>query len=156
MTKTEQTNEKFMPGGMYAQFTTDPKLEVEGVEIDYGPFMVTIARAGGSNKRFARAMEAKTKPHRRAIQTETLDPDRAGIILKEAYAEAIVLKWETKVNGKFKVGIENPDGGALLPVNVANIVATFNALPDLWMDLQQMATRIALFRETIMEEDSGN
>ena len=146
----------FAPGGMYAQFTTDETLETEGVEIDYGPFMVTIARAGGSNKRFARVMEAKTKPHRRAIQTETLDAERAAAILRESYAEAVILKWQTKVDGKFKVGIENPNGGALLPVTPDNIVATFVFLPDLFLDLQVQATRITLFRETIMEDDAGN
>lgn len=146
----------FAPDGMYAQFTTDLVLETEGVEIDYGPFMVTIARAGGSNKRFARVMEVKTKPHRRAIQTETLDQDRAGVILMEVYAEAVILRWETKVDGVFKIGIEDPNGGTLLPVNVENIVATFTALPDLFLDLQAQATRVSLFRETIMEDDAGN
>ncbi len=158
MTKIDKTVESkaFTPGGMYAQFQTDAILETEGVEINYGPFRITIARAGGSNKRFARIMDSKTKPHRRAIQTETMDPDRAGTIHMEAYAEAIILRWEAKVNGEFKIGIENPDGGALLPVTVPNIVSTLVNLPDLWMDLQTQATRIALFRKTVMEDDAGN
>lgn len=161
MTDTKQPLEgdmskAFAPGGMYAQFTTDKNLETEGIDIDYGPFMVTIARAGGNNKRFARIMEAKTKPHRRAIQTETLDPERAAAILRESYAEAVILNWQTKINGKFKVGIEPPTGGSLLPVTPVNIVATLTNLPDLFIDLQAQATRIALFRETIMEDDAGN
>ena len=158
MTKNNQSIEPkgHVPGGMYEQFATDISLETEGVEIDYGPMMITIARAGGSNKRYARVLEAKTKPHRRAIQTETMDMERAGVLHMETYAETIILKWETKVDGEFKVGIENPNGGTLLPVNVTNIVSTLKALPDLWLDLRTQATGAALFRETIMEDDAGN
>mgnify|MGYP000450573928 CR=1 FL=1 len=146
----------YAPGSMFAQFTTNPELEMNGVEIDYGPFMVTIARAGGANKRFQRVMTAKTKAHRRAIQTETLSEELASVILKEAYAEAVILNWQTKVEGKFKKGIESPTGGPLLPVTFTNIVATLEALPELFRDLQEQASRITLFRDTIMEDDAGN
>ncbi len=158
MAKVKQPEEQgaFKPGGLYAQFTTDPVLEAEGVEIDYGHSLITIARAGGSNKRFARIMEVKTKPHRRAIATETINPDRAGEILMEAYAETVILNWQSKVDGEWKDGIENPKGGAPLPATVPNIVAALTALPELFADLQIQATRIALFRETILEDDAGN
>lgn len=142
---------------MYNQFKTSQVFETKGVEIDYGDFRVTIARAGGANKKFARLLEAKTKSFRRAIQMEVMDNDRAGDILMEVFAEAVILNWETKVAGKFKVGIESADGGEkLLPFNTANVLTTLRNLPDLFLDLQQQATRQALFREEIVEDDAGN
>ncbi len=144
-------------GGMYKQFQTSEAFETKGVEIDYGNFRVTIARAGGANKRFARLLEAKTKPFRRAIQTEMMDNDRAGDILMEVFAETIILNWETKVEGKFKVGIEPAPGEKkLLPFTTANVLLTLRNLPNLFLDLQQQATREALFREEIIEDDAGN
>ncbi len=37
---------------MYEQLETDKALETKGVEIDYGTFRVTLARAGGANKKY--------------------------------------------------------------------------------------------------------
>lgn len=139
-------------------FNTSKDLETKGVEIDYGDFRVTIARAGGSNKRFARLLESKTKPFRRAIQTETMDNDRAAEILKEVYAEAIVLRWEVKLSdGKWKIGIEDLDDETkIVPFNKENLLRTFIELDDLFLDIQAQANRISLFRETILEDDAGN
>lgn len=156
MSDETEENTPAVKGGMYGQFKTDENLETKGVEIDYGTFCITLARAGGANKRYSRVLERLTKPHRRALATETMDPDRAAEILRESYAEAIVLKWETKVDGAFKPGIEAKSGGKLLPVNVKNIMETFANLPDLFTDIQTMANQIALFREEILEDDAGN
>lgn len=141
---------------MYRQFQTDGDLETKGIVLDYGDFRITVARAGGANKKFARILERTTKPHRRAIQTELMDNDLARSVLRQVYAEAVVLDWETKVDGKLKKGIESADGGDLLLVTSANIVATFEALPDLFTDVQEQASKVALFRQEILEEDAGN
>lgn len=143
-------------GGMYQQFATSEHFETKGIEIDYGTFRVTIARAGGANKKFARLLEAKTKPFRRAIQTEMMDNDRAGVLLMEVYAESVILNWETKVDGKFKVGIEAKDSGKLMPFTSENVMATLRNLPNLFSDIQVQATREALYREEIREDDTGN
>lgn len=144
-----------MTSTMYAQFKTDGKLETKGVQIDYGSFRVTIARAGGKNKKFDKILEARTKIYRRSIQTETMDKDLGDEVLRTVYAEAVILNWETRVDDKFKKGIEGPKG-ELLPVNTKNLVATFEALPDLFDDLREQANRIAIFRQEILEEDAGN
>ena len=56
-----------MSTSMYSTFRTDDELERKGIVIEYDSFRVTIARAGGSNKAFERALEAKSRPFRRAI-----------------------------------------------------------------------------------------
>jgi len=141
---------------MYEQFATDENLEKKGIVLDYGEFRVTIARAGGSNKKYARVLEAKTKPYRRAIQTETMQNEKAMDLVKEAYADAVILNWETKVEDDWKVGIENPDGGDLLPFNRDNVLATFVSLPDLFLDIQEQSNKVGLFRAQLTEDDTGN
>lgn len=140
---------------LYSQFKTDSNLEQTGVVLDYGNFRVTIARAGGANKKFERVLDAKTKPYRRAIQTETMDNKRGLEILREVYAEAVVLDWQTKTEKGWEKGIEAEDG-KLLPVTVENILLTFNNLPDLFQDIQEQANKAALYRQSIREAESKN
>lgn len=141
--------------GLYSQFQTNSDLEKTGVVVDYGSFRVLIARAGGSNTDFMRLLTAKTKPHRRAIQTETMDPKLGQAIEREVYAEAVVKNWETNVDGEWVQGIESPDGG-LLDVTVDNLVFTFENLPDVYYDLKEQANKVALFRKEEIEQDAKN
>lgn len=143
---------------MYGAFKTDDSLETKGVVIDYGQFRVTIARAGGANKRFATLLAAKTQPYRRAIQTETLPDEVADRIQAELYAEAIVLNWEVKQeDGSYRKGIASPANEAeLLKFSTKTVADTLLALPELFIDIKQQAARVALFREAVDEGDSGN
>lgn len=141
---------------MYQKFKTDKELEKAGVVLDYGDFRVTIARAGGANKRFAKTLERKSKPYTRAIRTETMENDQALNLIQETYSESVVLNWETKVDNKWAVGIENPNGGKLLPPTPENILTTFKELPDLFADIQEQAGRMTIFREEIREDNSKN
>ncbi len=141
---------------MYELFKTDENLESGGVIIDYGDFRITIARAGGSNKTFAKVLEATTKPYRRAMQTETLDNDVANSLLHQVYAASIILNWEVKKDGKWQKGIEAPEGGKPLPFTKENVIKTFESLHDLFLEIQEQSNKIAIFREDILEADSGN
>ncbi len=141
---------------MYENFKTSETLETQGVVIDYGDFRVTLARAGGANKRFGKVFEAKTKPYRRAIQTETMDEGVAMRILSETYAETAIKLWEVKdADGNWKEGIEAPDGSTL-PFDVRSILSTFENIPDLFADIREQAGMAALYREMVLEEDSKN
>ena len=141
---------------MYGMFETDKKREREGIYLDYGSFRIKISRAGGDNKRFSKVLEGKTKPHRRAIQTDMLDPIVADRLLKETYAEAVVLDWETKDDkGKWKSGIEGREG-EILPFCNANVCEAFVNLPELFKDVQEQANKVALFRRDVLEADAKN
>ncbi len=147
-------------GGMYRMFKTDETLEKQGLLVEYGPFRVTLARAGGANKKYDRLMEVKAKPHLRAIQTKTIDMQVLKDLILDVYAEAVILNWEVKVgeeDGKavYAQGIEGADG-ATLPFNKENVMATLKKLPDLFTDLQEQAGNAALFREDIREANSKN
>lgn len=140
--------------GLYSTFKTDTNLEVQGIWLEYGlvdgdmnrPIRIKVSRAGGSNTRFARLLEAKTKPHRRSIQTETLDPKLAEQMFKEVYAESIILDW---------VNVQDEEGNDL-PFSRDNVIKVLSDLPDLWADVREQCNKVALFRQTILENDSGN
>lgn len=146
------------------QFATDESLETKGIVLDYGDDRITIARAGGANKKFSRLLERKTKPIRRALMVGGIDNDRSNAILREVYAEAVILKWEvntgTITTPKWEPGIRPEDAGVdgkdLLPVNKENILKVLVNLPDLFFDIQQQAAAGALFRTEINEVSAGN
>ena len=126
--------------GAYDKFKVDTGLETKGIVLDYTEFRITIARAGGNNKRYDKVLEAKSRPYLRAIQTETMDNDRADGLLKEVYADCVILNWETlQEDGKYKKGLENPADGKHLPFKPENVLVVLNApeLKDLWIDIRE-------------------
>lgn len=143
--------------GLWKSFKTDPELEQRGVWLDYGDFRVRIARAGGTNKGYMKAVEAKTAQLRRAIQHGVIDITRTNAILREVYAEHVVLAWETKRDGHWVSGIEDySEGQSLLPVTAENLNFIFKELPDIFSDIQEQATQLGLFLEHVNEEDAKN
>lgn len=149
---------------MYEQFRTDTDLEKNGVDVDYGPFVVTVARAGGSNRKFAQTVNRLSQPYRRAIQTETMDERMGQRLLMQAYAQVIVQNWQTRVDEEGRPskdgeelvqGIEGPEGD-LLSFTVENVMMTFENLPDIFNDVVEMSQKAAIYRVNVDEDDSGN
>lgn len=137
-------------------FGTDPKVERDGAWLDFGEFRVRVARAGGANKSYQRALEEESREHRRVIELNALDPELAEDILRRVYARAVVRDWETKRDGEMVQGIELEDGAELLPVNPENVLAAFRAFPDLFSTIQADAASIAMFRAGLRESAAGN
>lgn len=143
---------------MYGQYKTDESFEQNGVHTQFGNARILLARAGGANKRFARAFERETRPMRRALESGVVDNDQSRIAMQRIYADAVVLGWETNVgNGTedWQPGIEGPDGD-ILPFTRENVIATFQALPDLFNDVIQEASRINNYRMQLLEDDQKN
>lgn len=153
---------------MYDLFQTDTSLETKGVYQDYGTFRVLLARAGGSNKKFERELEAKVKPFKRAIQTDTMDDEVAKKLFQDVFAKTVVLGWEVAVDAKGKPVPRSYDGEVtwasgmhgknndIIPFNVENTVATFKALPELFNDLKAQSEKFSLYRQSVLEEDVKN
>lgn len=137
---------------LYAQFTTDPKLEKEGVVLQYGmnskdlPIGIRVARAGGSNDAYHKLMETKVKPFRRQIQTETIAKKQVEKLVLEVFCATVVLDWEN---------VEDAAGNPL-PFSYDNALKVFSDLPDLFADVQEQANKAALFRAEIREAAAKN
>lgn len=144
-----------MSNPLRKMFETDQSVEREGIWLEYAPGVeIKIARAGGSNKRFAKILSRLAKPHRRSIQTDTINGDVLRKMFISAYAQAVVLDWRgitTDILTK-----NEDDAGTDLPCNQENVEAVLEALPDLFADIQKASDNIALFRAEILEEDSKN
>lgn len=137
----------------YAAFGTDSALETNGIRLDYGGFYFDVRRAGGSNKRFAKVLEAKMRPHRRAIQAETIKDETANRIVAEAFAEAVFLGWGCDEFGEGKMPGKD---GAPLDFSVENCVRLMLDLPDLFADIRQQTDKLALFKRDQAEADAKN
>ena len=147
---------------MYDQLQTDSALETRGVEVDYGSLRVTLARAGGANKKYEKLLDAKSKPHRRAMKAETMDNDVAIGIMRDVYAEAIIMHWESKnAKGEWEVGIEAKpkkpgDPIKVLPFIRDNVVQAMIDLPELLSWFKEDAEKLALYLVQYQEEDVKN
>ena len=133
--------------GTYKQFQTSTEHEKEGVWLDLddaGSFK--LARAGGGNKRYQKRLEALMKPYRRAIQTETLSDEKANELLRQVFADAVILDWE---------GVTGPDGKPL-ECTRENVIQLLTDLPDLFATIRDTAQNESVYRQHILEEDSGN
>lgn len=135
-----------MSSSVYELFETNKDVEKSGIILDYGKFKFTVARAGGANKKFAKLLEVKRKPYQRVLATGTIDPEVATQIMREVYAESVVLGWEGVTDRK----------GKDLPFTAKNCVQLFQDLPDLFEDIMEQAQKAALFREHIREEEAKN
>ncbi len=128
---------------VYEAFETNESLEQEGIVVDYGDFRFTLARAGGSNKKYTALVQKRLRPYRKRILTDAMDSQLAHRILAECFAEAVVLGWE---------GVTNR-AGALLPFSRENCVQLLVDLPELFADLQEQAVGISNFLRVQREED---
>ncbi len=150
--------------GLQKQFATDAAMETKGIVIDYGMDRVRIARAGGANKKYEKLLEKKTQHIRRALSVGAIGSEQSMAIMREVFAETVVLGWEvnkgTETVPKWERGIDPVDAGEaagrLLPVTIENIKKVFIKLPDLFIDLQQQAQVGALYRQEINEASAGN
>ena len=133
---------------LYDVFGTDPELEsTKGVWIDYGKSTsIKIARAGGANKAYQAALLKLSNEYKHQIQSEVLGEEVAGTLMLEVFVDTIILDWE---------GIKDKNGEEM-PFTKENARKLLTDLPDLFIDLRQMAGNITLFREKIIEDDGKN
>lgn len=144
-----------MSNPLRKMFETDKSVEREGVIVEYAPGVeIKVARAGGANKKFAKVMQRLARPHRKAIQTDSINEDLLLGLFITAYAQTIILDW--KGITKDLITHDDADAETELEFNAENIEAVLHAQPNLFQDIQRTADNIALFRADILEEDSKN
>lgn len=139
----------------YEMFETDETMEQEGIILDYGDFRIRIAHAGGSNKKFSKLLDRRLKPYERQLAAKTMDNDVAAKILREVYAETIVLGFEVKAEKGFVSGVPVKDGNPAT-YSIKEVVRIFTEIPRLFIDVKQQAEDFALFRSVEQEEAAKN
>ena len=137
----------------FTMFGTDATKELEGIKIDYGPFWFHIMRAGGRNQRYAKVLTRKVKPHRRAIQLETIPIALATQLAIEVFVEGCLLNWgSTRYGDGVMIGVH----GEQIPFSAEAAVKMMKDLPDLFADLKTQAESVSNFQDLVTETDVGN
>jgi hypothetical protein len=143
----------------YQQFKTNKEVEKDGIILDYGTFYIRAGRAGGANQRFKKTMERLLKPHRRALQTETMGDKQLNALLIQGYAEGNVYGWGYKKSADDKEFIDGKvldEDGNEMEFSQKNVIKLFTDLPDLFTDVQEQCGKVSLFRDFLDQEDAKN
>ncbi|MNV75702.1 hypothetical protein D3C71_1690130 [compost metagenome] len=139
--------------GPFDIFETDQALEKQGINLDYGDFEVTVARAGGSNTAYEKAMLDVHKKHKYKLENGLFAGDEANRVLAEVYAATVVLGWRSK---KFGEGKLEGKGGKPIEFSRQAVADLLVALPALFQDVRARATAIGDFRKAQLEADVKN
>lgn len=140
----------------YEMFQADKTKETSGIWLDFGSFRVKVARAGGSNVQFAKVVEEKTRPYRRAMEQGVMDAKVGDRLLAEAFAECIILDWKVQNDaGELVQGMHAPDG-SIQEFTKEHVVQTLLDLPEFFSQLQTETMKLANFRRDAMKDEGKN
>lgn len=132
---------------LYSLFKTNENLETEGIWIDYGTSgRIKIARAGGQNTAYNKALQKAAKPYEAALKHKRMDTKTAEKISRQVFVEHVILGWEDICD----------EEGNELEFSVASVNKLLDDLPELYNDLVAQASDMALFREEVLENNLGN
>lgn len=116
--------------------TEDETAETEGVELAFGKGrFITILRAGAGNRKYKSAMARVFKPYISVNGSISASDEEATELLKEVYAESIVIGWR---------GFQDTDD-AEIPFNKQNCIELFDASPEIFSNVQEQAGKFSNF-----------
>jgi len=126
-------------------YDNDEKRESEtGYEIELADgISITVLRAGGANKKFARTFSRIVGPFQRRIQNKTLDDATGDRLHYEVYAEAVVIDWK---------GIRVVGHDEDMPCTKENIVDLFTCQPDIFDIVKEVSNDMSNFRLLEIED----
>lgn len=125
---------------------SDGDLEKNGIDLAFGHGrVITVARAGGSNRKYRTTLADAYKPHKAALERGTLDEETAARMLREVFARSVVLGWSGWLD----------EEGDEIPFNVENCMALFEEAPEIFRMVQDESEKFANFAKKEVE-DSGN
>jgi hypothetical protein len=142
-------------GSVLAMFATNKDAEKKGKWIEVGPASFLIARAGGSNTKFERAVSAVLRPHQRRIQNGMMSNAEAEKLSIEPFAETVLLDWK---NVRAAVQDETNEWvvGEPIPFSKEKAVKVLDENRDLFRYLLEESQRLANFAPEFVADASGN
>jgi len=151
----------------YANFTTSEDLEIHGLWIEEPAFRVKIARSGGKNKAYSKAIESLFRTHRRSIKMGTVSEEVVNPLLAEAFVRTIIKGWQVVVPDEtddarepvYADGIHDPETGdvvAVTPENIKRVLLDPKFGKDLFTYIREQADNAAIFLEDVKVTDTKN
>ena len=147
---------------LYDNYATNKTAESSGVWIDDSGASFKLARMGGANVKFQRAMTAAMKPFMREIQLGVIDDAVLEPVLRKVFIDTILIDWKwtetDDVSGAVTVHEHEIPGADDLPVafNADAAVKLFTDLPDLYARLRNEAQSYANFRASSLAVAAKN
>lgn len=149
---------------LYEIFATDAKAEKAGKWVDVGSASFLLARAGGSNTRFQKAMAAVLRPHQRRIQLGMMEPDEATALAIGPFVDHVLLNWRgLRPIKRDEAGqiMRDPETKAILlgdeiPYSKDAARKLLTDLPDIFTTLQEEAQRVSNFAPEDIETAGKN
>lgn len=142
-------------------YATDKSKEVSGVRLEVGlnefnnkPIFITVSRMSRNNQKYQQAFTDKFDPHMTAIQADAMDEQLARKLVRELFVDDILHNVEN-VPLSDLTGNE-ADNEKTMDFSRENVLALFDALPDLFDDWEARAKRAANFREAAKEKAAKN
>lgn len=131
----------------YEHYSTDAAIEKAGVWADYGDLgKILLARAGGANKKYLKAVEAFQRKNKRRLDLGLVPSAELIEVTAKIFAETVVLGWE---------GVKGRDGNPL-PFTTDNCRQLLMDLPELLRDLEKLASDHTAYRAQIDEAAAKN
>ena len=129
----------------FDDFLQDENLEAgEGIDVEFpNGAKITIHRAGGANKKYAQVLRRLSKPYKWQIDRQSIDEETSSRILREAYAEAVIIGWR---------GVTHD--GEEVPFSKANVILFLQSYPTIFDKIQDVATEAANFKLERLQEDA--
>ena len=142
-------------------YGTDANKEVQGVRLEVGlnefngkPIAITVSRMSRNNQKYQQAFNAKFDPHMSAIQADAMDEQLARKLVRELFTDEILHNVEnvplSDVTG------DPADNDKVMEYTRENVLALFDAIPDVYDDWEGRAKKASNFREAAKEKAAGN
>lgn len=141
---------------LYAAFDMDEDAETRGLPVNYGRFVVTLARVGGSNDLYRKVFEQESKPVATALQLGELPDSEARQLFYRVYARSIVKNWQFREDGKLVNGLGRTSDGEVIEFSEANVIALWTAKHELFLQIQKDAEQRELYQSRNQETVAKN
>jgi hypothetical protein len=142
---------------IYDAFKTSKDAEQNGVWINIPGGRFKLARMGGANLKFQRALQAATRPMMREIQMGLADDAALDKIMRKVFVDTVLLDWESD-DDDGKTREHQIDGDDDLPLMFSKDAAykLFDDLPDAYAQLREQASSYSNYRAAAVENIAKN
>ena len=139
---------------LFKQYKTDATKENKGVSI---PFLEAenedgtiptfkISRMGKANKRYSKALDLASRPHRRSMELGTMIEAVAKTMMLNVFCETVLLGWENVLD----------EDGNVIEFSVENAKALMLALDEVYIRLTAEANLLDNFKANAVEAEAKN
>lgn len=142
---------------LFDNYRTDATAEAKGVWVADSGCEFLLARMGGANTAYQRAMTQAMKPHMRELQLNMMDEATLEPLMRRVFLDTVLLDWRTPKDDGTYDEHTIPDENDL-PVSFSKDAANalLNELPDLYARLREQAQSFANYRASALSVAAKN